>query len=139
MEWPYTLLYYYWGGCGKCVGFQPLSNDRLTALRCKLSKLMLLIIEEISMVGPNMLLQKFMSDYNRLKVLRLIALHVHLVVLVNLLLVICISYHPLVNLLYLIKLLIHMLNCTSRDLCGKMNLLCLNYVKLCIKKMKYDL
>ena len=57
MEWPYTLLYYYWGGCGKCVGFQPLSNDRLTTLRCKLGKLMLLIIEEISMVVPNMLLE----------------------------------------------------------------------------------
>ena len=57
MEWPYTLLYYYWGGCGKCVGFQPLSNDRLTTLRCKLSKLMLLIIDEIGMVGPNMLLE----------------------------------------------------------------------------------
>ena len=44
-------------GCSKCIGFQPLSNDRLTTLRCKLSKLMLVIIDEVSMVGANMLLQ----------------------------------------------------------------------------------
>ena len=39
------------------VWFQPLGNDRLTTLRCKLSKLMLLIIDEISMEGSNMLLE----------------------------------------------------------------------------------
>ena len=44
-------------GCSKRIGFQPLSNDRLTTLRCKLSKLMLVIIDEVSMVGANMLLQ----------------------------------------------------------------------------------
>jgi hypothetical protein len=44
-------------GCNKYSGFQPLSNDRLTTLRCKLSKLMLIIIDEVSMVGSNMLLE----------------------------------------------------------------------------------
>ena len=38
-------------GCTRRTGFQPLSNDRLTTLRCKLSKLMLIIIDEGSMVG----------------------------------------------------------------------------------------
>ena len=32
-------------------GFQPLSNDIRSTLRYKLSKLMLLIIDEVSMVG----------------------------------------------------------------------------------------
>ena len=41
-------------GCNRRTGFQPLSNDRLTTLRCKLSKLMLIIIDEVSMVGSNM-------------------------------------------------------------------------------------
>ena len=44
-------------GCTRRTGFQPLSNDRLTTLRCKLSKLMLIIIDEVSMVGSNMLLE----------------------------------------------------------------------------------
>ena len=44
-------------GCNRYTGFQPLSNDRLTTLRCKLSKLMLIIIDEVSMVGSNMLLE----------------------------------------------------------------------------------
>ena len=44
-------------GCNGYTGFQPLSNDRLTTLRCKLSKLMLIIIDEVSMVGSNMLLE----------------------------------------------------------------------------------
>ena len=44
-------------GCNRRAGFQPLSNDRLTTIRCKLSKLMLIIIDEISMVGSNMLLE----------------------------------------------------------------------------------
>ena len=38
-------------GRGKRIGFQPLSDDRLTTLRCKLSKLMLLIIDEIMQYG----------------------------------------------------------------------------------------
>ena len=42
-------------GCTRQTGFQPLSNDRLTTLRCKLNKLMLIIIDEVSMVGSNML------------------------------------------------------------------------------------
>ena len=40
-------------GCNRYTGFQPLSNDRLTTL----SKLMLIIIDEVSMVGSNMLLE----------------------------------------------------------------------------------
>jgi hypothetical protein len=43
-------------GCNR-RGFQPLSNDKLTTLRCKLSKLQLIIIDEISMVGSNTLLE----------------------------------------------------------------------------------
>ena len=35
--------------------FQPLSHDRLNTLRTKLSHLMLLIVDEVSMVGANML------------------------------------------------------------------------------------
>ena len=38
-------------------GFQPLSHDRLNTLRSRLSKLILLIIDEISMVGCNMLFE----------------------------------------------------------------------------------
>ena len=44
-------------GTGKYTGFQPLSHDRLNTLRSKLSKLTLVIIDEVSMVGANMLLQ----------------------------------------------------------------------------------
>ena len=44
-------------GTSKYGGFQPLNHDRLNSLRSKLSKLALLIIDEISMVGSNMLLE----------------------------------------------------------------------------------
>ncbi len=44
-------------GRGKYGGFQPLNHDRLNSLRTKLSRLALLIIDEISMVGSNMLLE----------------------------------------------------------------------------------
>ena len=38
-------------------GYQPLSSERLNTLRTKLSNLLLLIIDEVSMVGSNMLLE----------------------------------------------------------------------------------
>ena len=44
-------------GRSKYSGFQPLSHDRLNTLRAKLSRLMLVIIDEVSMVGSNMLLE----------------------------------------------------------------------------------
>ena len=44
-------------GRSKHGGFQPLSHDRLNTLRTKLSRLMLVIIDEVSMVGSNMLLE----------------------------------------------------------------------------------
>lgn len=44
-------------GTAKYTGFQPLSHDKLNTLRCRLSRLALLIIDEVSMVGSNMLLQ----------------------------------------------------------------------------------
>ena len=44
-------------GCSKYSGFQPLNHDRLNTLRSKLSRLILLIIDEVSMVGSNMLLE----------------------------------------------------------------------------------
>ena len=44
-------------GRGKYGGFQPLNHEKLNSLRCKLSKLALLIIDEVSMVGSNMLLE----------------------------------------------------------------------------------
>ena len=46
-------------GCSRYSGFQPLSHDRINSLRTKLSHLMLLIIniDEVSMVGSNMLLE----------------------------------------------------------------------------------
>ncbi len=44
-------------GRSKCTGMQPLSNERVNTLRSKLSKLVLLIIDEVSMVGANMLLE----------------------------------------------------------------------------------
>ena len=44
-------------GRSKYSGFQPLSHDRLNTLRTKLSHLMLLIVDEVSMVGANMLLE----------------------------------------------------------------------------------
>ena len=36
-------------GCGKYGGFRPLNHDKLNSLRTKLSKLSLLIIDEVSM------------------------------------------------------------------------------------------
>ena len=44
-------------GRSKYSGFQPLSDDRLNTLRAKLSRLMLLIIDEVSMVGSTRLLE----------------------------------------------------------------------------------
>ena len=44
-------------GRNKYSGFQPLSHDRLNTLRSKLSHLVLVIIDEVSMVGSNMLLE----------------------------------------------------------------------------------
>ena len=45
-------------GRSKYGGFQPLSHDRLNSLRSKLSHLvLLLVIDEVSMVGSNMLLE----------------------------------------------------------------------------------
>ena len=44
-------------GRSKYTSFQPLSHDELNTLRTKLSRLMLLIIDEVSMVGSNMLLE----------------------------------------------------------------------------------
>ena len=44
-------------GRSKYSGFQPLSRDRLNTWRTKLSHLMLLIVDEVSMVGANMLLE----------------------------------------------------------------------------------
>ena len=44
-------------GRSKYSGFQPLSHDKVNSLRAKLSKLMLVIIDEVSMVGSNMLLE----------------------------------------------------------------------------------
>ena len=44
-------------GRSKYSGFQPLSHDRLNTLRTKLSRLMFVIIDEVSMVGSNMLLE----------------------------------------------------------------------------------
>ena len=38
-------------------GFQPLGHDKLNSLRAKLSNLALIIIDEVSMVGSNMLLE----------------------------------------------------------------------------------
>ena len=42
--------------CGR-FGYQPLSSERLNTLRAKLSNLLLIIIDEVSMVGSNMLLE----------------------------------------------------------------------------------
>ena len=44
-------------GTSKYTGFQPLGHDKLNTLRTKLSKLALVIIDEVSMVGSNMLLE----------------------------------------------------------------------------------
>ena len=44
-------------GTSKYAGFQPLSHDKLNTMRTKLSNLALLIIDEVSMVGSNMLLE----------------------------------------------------------------------------------
>ena len=44
-------------GRGKYGGFQPLSHDKQNTLRNKLSHLMLIIIDEVSMVGSNTLLE----------------------------------------------------------------------------------
>ena len=44
-------------GRSKYGGFQPLSHEKVNTLRSKLSKLVLLIIDEVSMVGADMLLE----------------------------------------------------------------------------------
>ena len=44
-------------GRSKYSGFQPLSHQKLNTLRTKLSRLMFVIIDEVSMVGSNMLLE----------------------------------------------------------------------------------
>ena len=44
-------------GRGKYGRFQPRGRDKLNSLRAKLTKLALLIIDEVSMVGSNMLLE----------------------------------------------------------------------------------
>ena len=44
-------------GRSKYSGYQPLGHDRLNTLRSKLSHLALVIIDEVSMVGSNMLLE----------------------------------------------------------------------------------
>ena len=44
-------------GRSKYSGFQPLSHEKLNTLRTKLSRLMIVIIDEVSMVGSNMLLE----------------------------------------------------------------------------------
>ena len=44
-------------GTSKYTGFQPLGHDKLNSLRAKLSNLALVIIDEISMVRSNMLLE----------------------------------------------------------------------------------
>ena len=44
-------------GRSKYSGFLPLSHDKLNTLRTKLSRLMFVIIDEVSMVGSNMLLE----------------------------------------------------------------------------------
>ena len=44
-------------GTSKYAGFQPLGHDKLNTLRTKLSNLALIIIDEVSMVGSNMLLE----------------------------------------------------------------------------------
>ena len=53
-------------GRSRYSGFQPLSHDRMNSLRTKLSHLMLLIIDEVSLVGSNMLLEIHKSC-NKLK------------------------------------------------------------------------
>ena len=42
---------------GRFGGYQPLSSERLNLLRTTISSLLLLIIDEVSMVGSNMLLE----------------------------------------------------------------------------------
>ena len=44
-------------GRSKHTGFQPLGHEGLNSLRIKLSHLMLIFIDEVSMVGSNMLLE----------------------------------------------------------------------------------
>ena len=44
-------------GTSKYTGFQPLGHDKLNTLQTKLSNLALIIIDEVSMVGSNMLLE----------------------------------------------------------------------------------
>lgn len=44
-------------GCNKFQGYKPLTTDKLNTLRSRLMSLQLLIIDEVSMVGSNMLLE----------------------------------------------------------------------------------
>jgi hypothetical protein len=44
-------------GCNKFQGYKPLTADKLNTLRSRLMSLQLLIIDEVSMVGSNMLLE----------------------------------------------------------------------------------
>ena len=49
----------------KFSSFQPLSHDRLNTLRTKLSRLMFVIIDEVSMVGSNMSLEIHKKDCSK--------------------------------------------------------------------------
>ena len=58
-------------GTSKYTGFQPLNHDNVNSLRTKLANLALIIIDEVSMVGSNMLLEIHKKDYNKSKVYQL--------------------------------------------------------------------
>ena len=51
-------------GCSKYAGFQPLGHDRLNTLRSRLSRLMLVIIDEVSMVVA-ICYWRFTNAYNK--------------------------------------------------------------------------
>ena len=78
-------------GRSKYSGFQPLSHDRLNTLRTRLSRLMLLIIDKVSMVGANMLLRSTNDYIQQIKGVSDDAVFGET----------CISYHQLAKLHYL--------------------------------------
>ena len=106
-------------GYNKFQGYKPLPADKLNTLRSRLCSLQLLIIEEVSMVGSNMLLE----IHKRLQEIKEHHLTQPLEELVYWLLETSTNYHLYVNLHYSIWYLMCMQDSIRADHCGEMNLL----------------
>ena len=101
-------------------GYQPLNSEKLNTLRVKLSHLTLLVIDEVSMVGSNMLLE----IHKRLQQIKGVSAD-HMLGGISILAVGDLYQLPPVgqpNLQCLIQLLMLMPSCMLQVRCGRKNL-----------------